>query len=223
MGIGNLVKVAEGLFETFVPHPGSPVEAIAKDLGLPAAATHLLAAGADLLGQNYAAAAADLLELLPTHGAAPTDRGTPPPRPADPGAPPPSRGARDRLSASGAALPADSSGAGGLARARGLTDGAIAAVPSRTAAPGSSGSGSHPVPAAPSSSGATTKLLDLSDEDLVRAVENNQIPPEVRDDPAALLALQARINRYNEMITLLTTIQRTTHEMRLEIIRNVRA
>ena len=77
------------------------------------------------------------------------------------------------------------------------------------------------------SSADTSKLgkdqfMNLSDKDFMNAVRDGKIPKEVTDDPAAMLALQARMQHITEMNQLMTSMMQALHQMRMSIIQNVR-
>jgi hypothetical protein len=62
-----------------------------------------------------------------------------------------------------------------------------------------------------------------TDADLMRAMSENKIPQGVLDDPGQMLLLQQRLHHAQELFTLMSTMARTLHEMRMGMINNCRA
>jgi hypothetical protein len=180
-----------------VLHPGQLAEDLAGSLGLPAPVGKLVAVGADLLTHNYAAAAGDGIGLF-----------------LEPG-----QGQTHDASSKAKALINDllRGPVGGQAALLAVPPGPGLPAPGPASPPGAADSGS------PAGQGAASAFFALSDEELLKAVEENRIPREVLQDQGSLIALQQRLYRYNESVTLLTDMLRATHEMRMEIIRQVRA
>ncbi|MDB4980863.1 MAG: hypothetical protein JWM82_1615 [Myxococcales bacterium] len=54
------------------------------------------------------------------------------------------------------------------------------------------------------------------------AVRAGNIPAAVSDSPAAMMALQARMNHISEMNQLMTSMITALHQMQMSIIQNVR-
>ena len=71
--------------------------------------------------------------------------------------------------------------------------------------------------------GGKTDISRMTDDEVMAMVRSGKIPKELRDDKAAMMALQQRMNDIQEMNALLTNMIRAMHEMQMEIIRNVRA
>jgi hypothetical protein len=63
----------------------------------------------------------------------------------------------------------------------------------------------------------------MSDQQFLDAVRNGGIPKEVLESKDGMLRLQQRMNDIQQMAALLTNMMRATHELEMEVIRNVRA
>jgi hypothetical protein len=68
-----------------------------------------------------------------------------------------------------------------------------------------------------------SQAIGKSNLDLLKNLAEGKIPPGALNDPAAMLDLQQRINKAQEMFTLLSTLIRTLHEMKMGMIGNCRA
>jgi hypothetical protein len=66
------------------------------------------------------------------------------------------------------------------------------------------------------------KLEKMSDADFMAALRSGNLPKEVTDDPAAMLAIQARMNHISEMNKLMTNMMQAMHDMQMSVIQNVR-
>ena len=66
------------------------------------------------------------------------------------------------------------------------------------------------------------KLEKMSDADFMAALRSGNLPKEVTDDPAAMLAIQARMNHISEMTKLMTNMMQAMHDMQMSVIQNVR-
>jgi hypothetical protein len=63
----------------------------------------------------------------------------------------------------------------------------------------------------------------MSDDEFLNAVRNGALPKEVLESKDGMLRLQQRMNDIQQMNALLTNMLRATHELEMEVIRNVRA
>jgi hypothetical protein len=68
-----------------------------------------------------------------------------------------------------------------------------------------------------------SEAIGKSNLDLLKNLAEGKIPPGSLNDPAAMLDLQQRISKAQEMFTLLSTLLRTLHEMKMGMIANCRA
>jgi type III secretion apparatus needle protein len=89
----------------------------------------------------------------------------------------------------------------------------------------STGATSGTAPAA-SSGGAAPKnlsdLLGLSDANFMKAMTSGALPADVKNDPQAMLQIQARMNQISQMTELLSTMMKAMHDMQMAVIQNVR-
>jgi hypothetical protein len=63
----------------------------------------------------------------------------------------------------------------------------------------------------------------MTDQQFLDALRNGTIPKEVLESKDGMLRLQQRMNDIQQMAALLTNMMRATHELGMEVIRNVRA
>jgi hypothetical protein len=194
-GLGKLAGDLLG----FAIHPGSILETLADGLGLPDVVGKALAIGGDIFTQDYAAAARDGVGLLTSpRDSSPKDVDVAlqtllKPKNGSSKIGPPTTNPGKAMAPEGKVVPTAPTG----------TDPGTAPA----AQPGD----------------AVAKFLALPDEELIRAIEENRIPPEVLKDQGSLLVLQQRLYSYNQALSLVTNILRSAHEMRMEIIHQVRA
>jgi hypothetical protein len=66
-------------------------------------------------------------------------------------------------------------------------------------------------------------LLALPSDQFMKAVSSGAVPPDVADDPAAMLQIQARMNDIAQMNQLVTSMMTAMHQMQMSIAQNIRA
>jgi hypothetical protein len=212
------------LVDTASPDPGDWIQRSAQALGVPERYGEGLAAVFNIATGNYGGAALNAVEALTASDdvvkatqTAKADALTRPP--VDPGPPPPVAAANPP-----AASPPSLAGSIALATA---TQAQPPASPPPPAAPHTPAAAAQAQPAVsrPSSvaAEAPNAFFKLSDPAFLEKVQNNEIPPEVLQDPQQMLLLQERLHRVQELFMLLTTVMRSLHEMRMGVINNTRA
>jgi hypothetical protein len=65
--------------------------------------------------------------------------------------------------------------------------------------------------------------MNLSDDDLMKAVREGKIPTDVTDSQAGMMALQARMDHISEMNKMMTSMMEAMHQMKMGVIENLRA
>ena len=65
-------------------------------------------------------------------------------------------------------------------------------------------------------------FFGLSDASLMNAVRAGNIPDAVKNDPAQMRRLEARINDITEMNHLITSMLKAMHDMNTQVIQNIR-
>jgi hypothetical protein len=65
-------------------------------------------------------------------------------------------------------------------------------------------------------------FMALANDAFMQAVRDGKIPKDIQDSPAAMQALQARMNQVSEMNQLMTAMLQAMHQMQMSIIQNVR-
>jgi hypothetical protein len=101
-------------------------------------------------------------------------------------------------------------------------------TPSSTTPASTTPSPNTPSSTAPSSTGgqavsdAAKAFINQGNDPLMNAVRDGAIPSAVSDSPAAMMALQARMNHISEMNQLMTSMMQALHQMQMSIIQNVR-
>lgn len=66
-------------------------------------------------------------------------------------------------------------------------------------------------------------FLALSPDELFKRVMAGDIPDAVKNDPAAMMGLQTKMQEISRAMQLLTNLLQATHETQMALIRNVRA
>jgi hypothetical protein len=66
------------------------------------------------------------------------------------------------------------------------------------------------------------QFMAQGDEAFMKAVRDGKIPKEISDSPAAMQAMQARMNQISEMNQLMTSMIQAMHQMQMAVIQNVR-
>jgi hypothetical protein len=66
------------------------------------------------------------------------------------------------------------------------------------------------------------EFMAQDNEAFMKAVRDGKIPKEISDSPAAMQALQARMNSISEMNQLMTSMIQAMHQMQMAVIQNVR-
>jgi hypothetical protein len=74
----------------------------------------------------------------------------------------------------------------------------------------------------PSKATSPDAFFGLSDANLMNAVRAGNIPDAVKNDPAQLRRLEARMNDITEMNHLITSMLRAIHDMNTQVIQNLR-
>ena len=75
------------------------------------------------------------------------------------------------------------------------------------------------------SSDSTTAIAALdkmSDTDFMNAIKSGKLDKSIKDDPAAMRAIQARMDAISQMNQLLTSMMQAMHQMQMAIIQNIR-
>jgi hypothetical protein len=67
------------------------------------------------------------------------------------------------------------------------------------------------------------EFFTLGSDAFMKAVRDGSIPDEILDSEKGMRMLQARMNHFQEMTSLMTNMMRAMHEMQSQIISNVRA
>ena len=81
----------------------------------------------------------------------------------------------------------------------------------------------------PSAAASAAKPQDLADllalpsDQFMKAVSGGAVPPDVAENPAALLQIQARVNDIAQMNQLVTSMMSAMHQMQMSIAQNIRA
>ncbi len=105
------------------------------------------------------------------------------------------------------------------------------ASPTAKSTGGSSGAGSTGTTpgtdAAASSSAAAApedlaSLMALGPDQFMQAVTSGKIPPDVANNQAAMMEVQARMNQITQMNQLVTSMMAAMHQMQMSIIQNIR-
>jgi hypothetical protein len=66
------------------------------------------------------------------------------------------------------------------------------------------------------------QFMGMDNESFMKAIRDGKIPKEISDSPAAMQALQARMNQISEMNQLMTSMIQAMHQMQMAVIQNVR-
>jgi hypothetical protein len=61
-----------------------------------------------------------------------------------------------------------------------------------------------------------------SSEDLLQSIVNGNVPSDIRASPTAMLVLQQRLNNFQSMISLVSSMMKSMHDLQMELIRNLR-
>jgi hypothetical protein len=82
--------------------------------------------------------------------------------------------------------------------------------------------------AVPAAARAPAEAIDdsfwsMTDQQFLDAVRKGNLPQEVLESKEGMLRLQQRMNDIQQMSALLTNMLRATHELEMEVVRNVRA
>jgi hypothetical protein len=72
------------------------------------------------------------------------------------------------------------------------------------------------------SSGAMAALDKMSDAEFMNAIQSGKLDPSIKNDPAAMRAIQARMDAISQMNQLLTAMMQAMHQMEMAIIQNIR-
>ncbi len=72
------------------------------------------------------------------------------------------------------------------------------------------------------SSAAMATLNNMSDSDFMNAIQSGKLDPSIKNDPAAMRAIQARMDAISQMNQLLTSMMQAMHQMEMAIIQNIR-
>jgi hypothetical protein len=194
--LGSIGHNVARMVDSAIPDAGDLIQRGAQMMGLSEPYGQVAAAIFNVATGNLGSAALNAAELLTGHGidAVTHDAGAPP---ASPGSQVLDPGPPPPTSGP----PATSAG-----------DGAVGAAATVS---------SHPATA--TDPAASAAFLSLPDIDLMEKIQRNEIPREVLDDPQQMLLLQQRIHQVNELFTLLSTVMRAVHEMRMGMINNTRA
>jgi len=67
------------------------------------------------------------------------------------------------------------------------------------------------------------KFMNLSDDDLMKALRDGKVPPDVTDSQAGMMTLQARMDHISEMNKMMTSMMEAMHQMKMGVIENLRA
>jgi hypothetical protein len=96
---------------------------------------------------------------------------------------------------------------------------------SGTSSSANTSGGSYPwghLGAAPNPGGSRTDVNSYSTLELLDMLRNGTLPEEIMRNPAAVAQLQQRIQDYQRMMELITTIMKMQHDLALKIIGNMR-
>ena len=65
-------------------------------------------------------------------------------------------------------------------------------------------------------------MQGLSNAAFMDAISNGRISPDLAKDPAAMMAIQQRMNDITQMNNLMTAMMRAMHDMQMAVIQNIR-
>jgi hypothetical protein len=65
-------------------------------------------------------------------------------------------------------------------------------------------------------------MQGMSNAAFMDAVSNGRISPDIAKDPAAMMAIQQRMNDITQMNNLMTAMMRAMHDMQMAVIQNIR-
>jgi hypothetical protein len=121
---------------------------------------------------------------------------------------------------------------GGSATSPGSTNGGPSATPSQSGGSGASAPSSTPAgtggAATPASDAANdvnaaiASVAHLSASELMSMMMNGKLPNEVANNPAAMNAIQMRIQEYMRMIQMMSDLMKMQHDMLMGIARNLK-
>jgi len=69
---------------------------------------------------------------------------------------------------------------------------------------------------------AMAALNKMSDSDFMNSIQSGKLDPSIKNDPAAMRAIQARMDAISQMNQLLTAMMQAMHQMEMAIIQNIR-
>lgn len=104
---------------------------------------------------------------------------------------------------------------------------AVEAGPAAKAAPAAGAEGGATAGAGPATGGATpsaavAEVNSMSAPQLIEMMKNGTLPEAIMSDPAAMLALQQKVQEYQRAMQMITEMLKMQHEMLMNIIRNLK-